>query len=605
MFCEQCDRVNEKLGIDIDLFFSDLDQISPTFNSLNDIDRQIICASLLGKERDEIANLISRKGAYVKDRLSNYIYAKIATLMSVDQSKIAGKWTIILNWLLDPEAKYRLYPSTQLNADNFQASFGRQVFLYAHDREIGNAQISGTKYYQSGSWYLAQKCFLFAWNKGQELFNSGSPEILIYINNCAIERNQHELVKQKITIYTIAVVVPVHHDRGQIAIETLQGIAQMQLQINAQIRELELAAQLSLTSFPLVKHKIALKVLIVNDINNLHDGYDRTAENLVKLAPNINLIAVVGHYSSEATKRALPVYAQAGIVLVNSSSTSNHLSSLEIGEQLCFFRIPPMDIISAASLVHFLSLSNTLIQQPQQKKVAIIYAKNSIYSNSYRQSIETEIGNRPKDFELLSTFGYLNEDDIKSSNYINQINQAEVDIIIVVIDARIDPNFLANTGLSSEIDLSRCILAGSATLYKQNFNPSVLNCNPQIFASLPWHWDSLQNGNNSKNILANNFCNLAASLWNAQKVTWRSATAFDSVLLIHQVLQHFPQTKNSKDLLEQMDRYLKVEKNPVEGVTGKIEFQANGDRLQPPTEIVKINRQDLQQKWQWDCLPHQ
>jgi branched-chain amino acid transport system substrate-binding protein len=103
--------------------------------------------------------------------------------------------------------------------------------------------------------------------------------------------------------------VPIHHDRGQIAAETLQGIAQIQLQINAQIQELELDRLYldisPLQNLPIIHHKIAIKILIVNDINNLYDGNDRTAQSLTKLASKLNLIAVIGHYSSEATRRAL------------------------------------------------------------------------------------------------------------------------------------------------------------------------------------------------------------------------------------------------------------------------------------------------------------
>jgi branched-chain amino acid transport system substrate-binding protein len=605
MFCEECDRVNEKLGIDIDLFFHNLEKISLGSNTLDALDRQIICASLLGKERNQIAKLIARKPLYVRDRLSDYLYPKMAKLMSVDRDEITNNWIAILNWLLDPDGEYRLNPPAQLNADNFQASFGRQVFLYPHDRQIGNAQISAAKYYQSGSWYSAQRCFLDAWINGKQIFRSGSPEILIYINNCAIEQNHARLIQAKIPVKTIAVVVPIHHDRGQIAMETLQGIAQIQLQINTQITELELD-RLYPNTPPLIdqllSYKIALKILIVNDINNLHDGDDRTAENLTRLTSKLNLIAIIGHYSSEATKRALPVYAQAGIVLVNSSSTSTELSSLGIGEQLCFFRIPPIDTINAAKLVEFLGSRAAFPHLPPLKKTAIIYAKNSIYSNSYRQAIENELSNKTAGFQILSTFGYVSEEDIRSSNYIEQINNAEVDIVIIIIDARIDPNFLANTGLLSQLNLDRCVLAGSATLYKQNFGRSIDDLQPHIVSCLPWHWDSSTNGCNSDRLPATGFCTLASCLWDANKVTWRSATAFDSVLLIYRILQQFPHIDDSRSLLERMDRYFKLEHHQFQGITGQIAFQANGDRLYPPAEIVKLEWHQSQRRWQWNCI---
>jgi branched-chain amino acid transport system substrate-binding protein len=595
MTCPECDQVNEKLGIDIDSFFNDLDQ----FNDLKPTDKRIICASLLGKTREEIEEITHCK---IKDRLSSFIYLRIAKLMSVEQSKIAGNWIVILNWLLDPSRDYRLNPSTQLNADNFQASFGRQVFLYTYDREIGTAQIRGARRYQSNSFYQAQQCFLFAWNNGKNIFNSGSPEISIYINNCAIELNAAELAKRNIAVYTIAVVVPIYHDRGQIAAETLQGIAQIQFQINAQVPELSIN-ELELTSqvpSPLSIQKFALKILIVNDINNLHNGNDRTAENLVKLSSSLNLIAVIGHYSSEATSRALPVYAEAGIVLVNSSSTSTKLSSVDIGKQLCFFRIPPMDSINAANLISFLSISANFPHLPKQKKVAIIYAKNSTYSKSYLAAVQEELQARKKDFKLLSTFGYISEDHLRSSDYMSEISSAEVDVVILIIDARIEPNFLANTGLLSKLNLDHCVLAGSATLYRQRFSQAIGQ--PQIISCLPWHWHSAVNGHQSDNNLANNFCALAANLWGSEKVTWRSATAYDSVLLIARMLQQFPDITNASMLLQRMDEYLKNKSHQMAGVTGKILFQKNGDREHPPAEIVKLCWNEDIRDWQWECI---
>jgi branched-chain amino acid transport system substrate-binding protein len=611
--CAECDSVSERLGINIDLFFQNLERKSLGSTTLEPLDRLIICAFLLGKKRKEIARLISRSQVYIRDRLSDNLYEKIADLMGVGRKEITNNWIVILNWLLDPDREYRLHPSAQLNADNFQASFGRQVFLYPYDRQIGNAQISAARFYQSGSWYSAQRCFLDAWASGKQIFRSGSPEILIYINNCAIERNHARLIQKNIPVRTIAVVVPIHHDRGQIATETLQGIAQIQLQVNAQISELGLAEffpNISPLLDTLLHDKIAIKILIVNDINNLYDGDDRTAENLTRLASELNLIAIIGHYSSEATQRALPVYAQAGIVLVNSSSTSTQLSRLEVGEQLCFFRIPPVDTINAARLVNFLADPAAFPHLPALKKTAIIYAENSIYSNSYRQAIEAELKNRTSDFQILSTFPYLIEEDIRANSYIEQINDREVDIVIIIIDARIDPNFLANTGLLSRLNLDRCVLAGSATLYKQNFGRSILvpsgsandDRQPQIVSCVPWHWESRANGCNSDRLPAQGFCTLASRLWNANNVTWRSATAFDSVLLIYQTLQQFPHIDDSRSLLEQMDRHFTLEHHQFQGITGQIAFRDNGDRLYPPAEIVKLEWEPSERKWQWQCI---
>jgi branched-chain amino acid transport system substrate-binding protein len=198
--------------------------------------------------------------------------------------------------------------------------------------------------------------------------------------------------------------------------------------------------------------------------------------------------------------------------------------------------------------------------------------------------------------------GYTGEEEIGASNYIDRINSEGVDIVIIIIDARIDPNFLANTGLLNRLNLDRCVLAGSATLYKQNFGRSIDDRQPQIVSCLPWHWDSRTNGCNSDRLPAQEFCTLASRLWDANKVTWRSATAFDSVLLIYQILQQFPHIDDSRSLLEQMDRHFKLEHHHFQGITGQVAFQANGDRLYPPAEIVKLQWHPSQRRWQWNCI---
>ena len=153
----------------------------------------------------------------------------------------------------------------------------------------------------------------------------------------------------------------------------------------------------------------------------------------------------------------------------------------------------------------------------------------------------------------------------------------------------------------NRLNLDRCVLAGSATLYKQNFSRSIDDRQPQIVSCLPWHWDSRANGCNS-HLPAQRFCSLASRLWDANKVTWRSATAFDSVLLIYQMLQQFPHIDDSQSLLKQMDRHFKLEHHQFQGITGQIAFQENGDRLDPTVEIVKLEWHQSQRKWQWNCI---
>jgi branched-chain amino acid transport system substrate-binding protein len=605
--CQNCQQVIEQLNINIELFFQKLDAPANK-KQLSELDKVIICQSLLGQSRQHIANTANLPEQNIRDRLSKYIYPKIAETLQVEQEEIAGNWVLIMNLLLNPSNGYKLHPAPQLNNDNFQGSFGRQVFLYPPNQEIVQFQIEGTQFYQQGLYYQALKCFLWAGKQEREIYGRGNPEVLIYINNCLIEYKQSLLQEKRIEIYTLAVVVPFYHNQGHVAAEILQGIAQIQLQVNLpSFDKISLGKEINLDDirpkifFSLNSNQIALRILIVNDPNNLYAPYNQTAENLANLAPQLNLMGIVGHYSSEMTKKALQVYAKNGLVLVNSSSTSNELSHLSGGESLSFFRLTTQDSINATRLGDYLiEFSET------PKKVAIIYNKNSSYSTSYRNTIKKYLEIGKEKFICLPECSCISENYYQIQVYLEELKQAGVDIIIMIPDGGIEPNSLNNAGLISRLNLDHCLIAGSASFYHDNVLHWIheqsqynLTDNPnQIIACIPWHWHSQENGCNSENPLAQHFCQIGTQLWGEANLTWRSATAFDSVLIILRILEIY-RSQDSQSLLIHMNQYFKEQRKQVRGVTGNIQFDYTGDRINPPTEIVAVKWDAQQQQWKW------
>ena len=611
--CQNCQQVIEQLGINIDLFFQKLDTLSNK-KQLSELDKGIICQSLLGYSRQHIANRVNLPGQNIRDRLSNYIYPRIAELMQVDQEQIAGNWVIILNLLLHPNNNYKLNPAPQLNNDNFQGSFGRQIFLYPPNQEIVQFQIEGTQFYQQGLYYQALKCFLWAWKKEVKIYGIGNPEVLIYINNCLIEYKRTLLQDKKIEIYTLAVVVPFYHNRGHVAAEILRGIAQIQLQVNLPIFDkASLEKEINLDDirpnifFTLnnADSQIALQILIVNDLNNLYSPYNQTAENLANLAPQLNVIAILGHYSSEMTKKALHFYSKNGLILVNSSSTSNELSHLSGGESLSFFRLTTQDSVNAKRLADYLTEK---FSKQSKKKVAIIYNNNSTYSTSYRSTLKKYLEQSKEQFVFLQECSYISENYYQIQAYLEDIKQDGVDIIIIIPDGGIEPNSLNNAGLISRLNLNNCLIAGSATFYQENVlhwideqsQYNLINHSEcQIIACIPWHWNSKENGCNSDNFMQERFCQMGTQLWGEENLTWRSATAFDSALIILRILEKY-HCKDSQSLLIHMNQYFKEQRKQVKGVTGIIEFDERGDRINPPAEIVAVRWNAQQQKWKWN-----
>ncbi|MBD2359529.1 amino acid ABC transporter substrate-binding protein [Tolypothrix sp. FACHB-123] len=611
--CEKCRQVIENLALNIEVLLQDLDAI-PNTKKLIQLDKTIICNSLLGLSRQKIANIVNLPGQNIADRLSKIIYPKIAHIMGVDQEEIAGNWVSILNFLLKSQNGYRLNPPPQLNSDNFQGSFGRQVFIYPANQKIVQYQIQGTNFYQQGLYYQAFQCFLEAWNQELKDYKIGNPEVLIYINNCLIEYKKSFLQEKGIKIYTLAVVTPFFHNQGQVAAEILRGISQIQLQVNLQsFEQISLGSEINLDDItpniylPSICScsQIALQILVVNDPNNLYDPYNQTAEKLAELAPQLNLIAIIGHYSSEMTKNALRFYKQKGLALINFSSTSNELSQLSIDESLSFFRLTTPDVINAKKMANYL-IEQVSSQPP--KKVALIYNQNSSYSISYRNSIRQYLEQHQDKFVFLKECNYISENYYIVQQYIEYLKKDDVDIIIIIPDGGIEPNSLENAGLISRLNINNCLIAGSATFYHANVLHWIHEQTPcnitnqnnrQIIACIPWHWQSQENGCASSNSIPENFCKMGAKLWGIENLTWRSATAFDSVLIILKVLEEC-HSKSSKDLLTHMDLYFKKHRNRVKGVTGLIQFDKSGDRLDPPAEIVAIRWDETQKKWRWE-----
>lgn len=591
-------QVIEQLGVDIDLF---LQQTKIGSQSLSELDREILYQSLLGNSRKQIAVGLGLSPEQVRDRLSDYIYPAIEQVIPPEPGEKSGNWVKTLNFLLNPQHGYRLNPAPPLNSDNFQASFGRQMFLYPANPSIGQSQIEATQFYQQGLYYAAIQCFEDAWQQEQTLYQNGNPEVLIYLNNSWVDYRQAQLQDKGIPIYTVAVVVPFHHNQGRIAAEILRGVAQIQTQVNVASLHRLGWRDLKLTALPidriaahsLIGCPIALRILVVNDPNHLFDPFNQTAEKLAALAAPLNIMAVLGHYSSEMTQKALQFYSRQGIPVVNASSTADPLSHLSTGEQIGWFRLSTPDQINSAKLVEFLlSLAN---DRPQ--RIAIIYNQNSLYSQSYRSAVRQQLDRHAEHLQLLAEYGDLGERFEHIQQYLQKVQAIDIDMIILIPDGGIDPNSINNIGLISRLNLARCLIAGPATFYQDNIlhwlhehQPSDRDSelDPSILACVPWHWHSVLNGVHA-NPVAQVFGQIGSLLWGAEQLTWRSATAFDAILIMLRVLAQYP-CSNHQALLTHLHQYWKVEQKTMPGVTGKIQFYPNGDRVDPPAEMLRVRR---------------
>lgn len=371
-----------------------------------------------------------------------------------------------------------------------------------------------TESYSLGLYYQASELLYDIWQQEKQQYNSGDPEVPIYLQNCLIERNKRQLKQDEVEIYTIDVVVPIYYNNGAVARQLLRGVAQLQLQVNlVGLRSLNDIAKLrhiiEIKDFlgTIIATKMCLRVLIVNEDKQV----SQTAENLAAVAEELNIIAAIGHDSSEMTQKAVIIYARKGLVLITPSSACDTLSNL-----------------------------------------------------------------------------------------IEHIRKQEVNILVIVPDEGIEKT-LYNAELISAANINDCLIVGSATFAYQNIldwldvniSSGLLNRNnlSNFLFVVPWHWRSQSNGFNSNNSLAVNFCKLAERVWGEDRVTWQSATAYDSVLIVIKILERNAK-QNCHTLFENMHQFYKDESKNIQGITGTIQFDKNGDRINPPTEILTVQWSD-------------
>ncbi|WP_412978504.1 ABC transporter substrate-binding protein [Nostoc sp. UIC 10607] len=287
-------------------------------------------------------------------------------------------------------------------------------------------------------------------------FNQDSdPETLIYLNNAKIQ-----IQFPAAQIRTIAVAVPLER-RTTIGLEILRGAAQAQTQA--------------------LKNGQPLRMIIADD-NNRDDS--KAGNNARKVAQKLvkypDLLAVLGHYSSEATKQALPIYTQARVVLISATSTSDNLTSP------FFFRTFSSDRITAQNMATY------LFSQLQQSQVAIFYSQGSEYaeslSNAFRQAAKSfpgDVIDHQPAFNLAS-----DRFDAKAS--LNQAKAQGATAIVLIPDAGVGlynaiPN--ASQVIQSNVNQSWIVAGDSlynSDLLKSDKGLSLKEIQRLVFA-IAWH----------------------------------------------------------------------------------------------------------------------
>ncbi|NER98524.1 MAG: ABC transporter substrate-binding protein, partial [Symploca sp. SIO1B1] len=232
----------------------------------------------------------------------------------------------------------------------------------------------------------------------------------IYLNN-AKARQQREP-------FQVAVVVPVDNNEDS-AKAILRGVADAQTKFNDSGG----------------KDNRLLDIVIAND-GNEPDKSEKVAQKLVE-EPKV--LGVIGHHSSEASEKALPIYEQAGLAMVSATSASTFLQSP------VFFRTTPPANVPGQKLAEY--AKNTL----DLDKVVIFSDSKSIYSESLKKAFEekfTELGGKViRDVDLRdlnlnakAEIERSNQDQVRAVVLFPSVQTASVAIALARANAQLPQN---------------------------------------------------------------------------------------------------------------------------------------------------------------------
>ncbi|MEG4292500.1 bifunctional serine/threonine-protein kinase/ABC transporter substrate-binding protein [Microcoleus sp. C2C3] len=405
------------------------------------------------------------------------------------------------------------------------------------------------------------------------------PETLIYTNNAFLEVSNAPY-------YTIAVVLSIcrrnpdcFSQLGDQAKEYLRGVAQAQTEVNLGL------SNSSDRDFPgrdflpskAIKGK-GLKVIIADDANDEEEAKERA----ISLVNQPDILAVVGHASSEMTMYAVDIYNNNNLVLMSPGAATEELTD---EPKKNFFRTPYTTSLIARDLADYLLAQN-------QTQAAILYNPGSPFGASFVEDYTNyfrDVGGGEivgiRNFDLLRR-------DFNAEKAIEEI-QAKGETAIVLVP---DPHHTRSLDSAFEIiklNADRNWIAGAWMLMCPQMlefaSQQPQNLLEKLIFSVGWHplnspdrafpqqvrslW--AEEGNTRKQV---------RSLW-AEEGNTRIASAYDAARALIKALEM--QQEPSR---EGMQRTLSSPDFRAWGATGTIQFNSptNGDRKNPPSDLVHI-----------------
>lgn len=370
---------------------------------------------------------------------------------------------------------------------------------------------SGTEAFAAGDLATAIEKF-----KSSLQANRNDPETLIYLNN-VLALSRGDVIK-------IGVSVPIGGNLN-VAKEILRGVAQAQEEVDR-------------------KGGINGRLILVEIANDKNDP-DTAKQIATEFVKDSNLLAIIGHNSSDASFAAAPIYQQGGVVMISPTSVAKNLPDL--GDYI--FRTTPSTRFIADALVDY------TIKSARKTKIAICADPKSQASASFKEEFAIAM------FEHGGTISKI-PCDFSDPKFDPQAIPAQA------IGDGVDALLLApsidklNPALEvARANQGRLTLLGSQAMYVYETLKEGQGDTKDTIMSVVWHPAISSNSS---------FTTESQKLWGGAG-SWRTATAYDAAKVILAGL-------NAGLTRQQLQKALSDPNFSVAGATGTVEFLPSGDR---------------------------
>lgn len=355
--------------------------------------------------------------------------------------------------------------------------------------------------------------------------NPNDPEALIYANNALAATRGNEI--------KIGASVPISGNLN-VAKEILRGVAQAQQEINQQGG---------------IEGRL-VQIEIANDDNDP----EIAKQIATKFIDDPEILAVIGHNSSDASIAAAPLYQKARLVMISPTSVARELSGL--GNYI--FRTTPSTRVIADTLVNY------GVESAGIGKVAICADSQSQASQSFKEEFTLTLLDYGGD--VTATACDFSDPHFNPSEILSLAVSDGAKALLLIPDVnKIHPAIEV-----ARANNRRLSLLGNHTMYTfATLQEGQADINGMVLA-VPWYPTTTSDFD---------FIVDARQLWGSVG-SWRTATAYDATKAAITGLR-------AKASRQQLQNSLANAGFSVEGAAGTFSFLSSGDRKGKAT-LVKV-----------------